>query len=181
LGAGRSELEGLLERQNTVDDERPDRPYAVLGRALAAARVRARLRAAPRSVTPWYVSRNRRPEAVHRFTDTAGDVEERFVPVSPGGHWLTVGWQGLEFPERGGVPVDRSQDDRDDPSRLRLVTLHRPGHLDVVTVIRGDEVRTDQEQDDVRGVEVLVDLPFPLGPGPDASVVPPADETLTVQ
>ena len=35
--------------------------------------------------------------------------------------------------------------------------------------------------DDLRGAEVLVKLPFPLGTGRDGAVVPAADEPLTLQ
>src|SRR5436309_14961699 len=80
------------------------------------------------------------------------------------GDGLPLLGEGLELAERGRMPgIDRAGDDRDDPRRPRLVSLHRPLDLDVPAVARGEEVGADQEQDDARLLEVRADGPVPLG------------------
>jgi hypothetical protein len=120
-------------------------------------------------------------EARDGVPDAASDIRERPVPVWPLGQGLAVLRQSLELPERGRVPVARPQDDRDDPGRPRLVTLHRPLRFHVPAIVRVKEVGTDEQQDDVCGLEVPVNLAHPLGPGTDASVVPFGDDALTPQ
>jgi hypothetical protein len=50
-----------------------------------------------------------------------------------------------------------------------------------VQITRGEEVGTDEEQDDAGLFEVLVDDLVPLGARPDAAVVPAADDPLVLQ
>jgi hypothetical protein len=61
------------------------------------------------------------------------------------------------------------------------VTLHRPVDLDVPAVPGGDEVGTDQQQDNASVFEMLADGSVPLRAGLDAAVVPAADDTLALQ
>ena len=98
------------------------------------------------------------------------------------GHRPTVGRGNPELPEECVLPaVDRPQDNRDDAGLPLVVSLQGTLQLEVVAVVGGDEVGTDQQEDDPGGVEVLVDLPLPLGPRGNLPVVPAADDPGPLQ
>jgi hypothetical protein len=64
-------------------------------------------------------------EALGSLADAPGDVREGLVAVPPRGDRLAVPGQGLQLPERGGLPaVDRPQDDRDDAGRPLARIFH---------------------------------------------------------
>lgn len=94
---------------------------------------------------------------------------------------MAVGRSSQEFPEGGVVPQARTQDDRDHDGRALAVTLQRPRHLDVVAVLRVEEVRTHKQQHDVRRLKVPVDLARKVLPGIDPPVVPHLDQALTLE
>src|SRR5262249_2525703 len=120
-------------------------------------------------------------EALGHLTNAAGDVREGLVWKLPRDDRPPVLREGLQAPERGGMPVARPEDDRDDARRTRLVTLHRPGDLNIAAVPRGEEVGTDQQEDQISPVEVLADDLVPLPAGFDAAVVPVFDDPLVPQ
>src|SRR5689334_16814649 len=79
------------------------------------------------------------------------------------------------------MPFARPEDDRDDPRLPCLVTFHRPLRFHVPAVVGVKKVGTNEQQDDIRGLKVPVNLARPLGSGTDASVVPFGDDSLTPQ
>ena len=68
-------------------------------------------------------------------------------------------------------PVDGAEDDGDDAGLIGLVALQGFLHFDAVAVVGVEEVSADEQQDDVRVVEVGVDFVFPGGAGKDDAVV----------
>src|SRR5690348_3783717 len=92
-----------------------------------------------------------------------------------------IGWQGLEFAERRALPVDRAQDDRDDLGFAAFVPLHSSFHLDAIAVVGVYKVWADQQQDDIGGVQMLLDLSFPFGTCADIAVIPDFDQPLSLE
>ena len=93
----------------------------------------------------------------------------------------TVAGKCVDFGERGELPIARAQDNWNDSGGYELMQLHRALHFNVVAVIGGEEVRADEEQDDVRGVELVADCAPPLRAGTDAAVVSLRDEAFSLQ
>jgi hypothetical protein len=60
------------------------------------------------------------------------------------------------------------------------MTLHCMGHLNVMAVIRGDEVRGHQQQDDVGPFELDPHSRVEVVAGPEAAIVPRLDQALTL-
>lgn len=58
------------------------------------------------------------------------------------------------------------------------MTLHSPRHLDVVAIVRSDEVGADQQQDDLIAVDVFVDGSIDLLASIYASIMPSVDNPL---
>jgi hypothetical protein len=75
----------------------------------------------------------------------------------------------------------RTGDDRDHLRLAAGVTLERPRGLHVPAIVRVDERRRHQEQDDVGGFELPVDLAAPLVAGFDPAIVPGFDLALPAQ
>lgn len=94
---------------------------------------------------------------------------------------FAVGWHPHEAAERSVMPVAGTQDDGDDARLAPFVTLHRAHHFDVVAVVGRDEVRADQQQNNVRAVELVVDLAVEILAGADAAIVPGCDRALAAE
>ena len=97
------------------------------------------------------------------------------------GYRLSVLRDGQEAPEWRGVPVAWAEYCGYDRCRAFAMPLHRRFHLLVVAVVREDEVRTDQQQHDVRRVEFVLDLGMHVRDRLDSSVVPRFDQALPPQ
>src|SRR5215208_6418381 len=134
-----------------------------------------------RSSTPAAGSLRRALQVGRGFGDPLGDDRERLVAVRVLRHGFGVRRERLKLSERCALPEDGAEDDRDDPRVAALVTGHRAFELDVVAVVGGEEVRADQQEDDLRLLEPLVDLTLPVGAGADLPVVPLPDDALPAE
>ena len=96
-------------------------------------------------------------------------------------HGLAVLRDRHQAAERRSFPIAGTQDDRDDACFLAMMALQRTRHLDVVAILGGDEIGTDQQQDDVGAVELVADLAVELVARSNAAVVPCGDRALTFE
>ncbi len=78
----------------------------------------------------------------------------------------------MQFAERQELPVHRTQDYRDHMRLSSLVPLHGPLHFDTIAIVRGDKIRTDQQQDYVSSVQMAIDFAFPFRTRADRAVMP---------
>ena len=113
--------------------------------------------------------------------DRARHLRERLVAVRPARDGHRAAWQDLQAREGRVVPVDGPQQDGDDHRLAAVVPLERAPHLDVVAVPRREVVGADEEQDDLRALEVRVDLAGPVVTRVDAPVVPRRDVAEALQ
>ena len=119
------------------------------------------------------------PELADRVPDAPGDIGECLITDFPTGHGFPIGRQGLKLAERGALPaIDHSEEDGDHAGLALVVPFQGAPHLDVVAVFGGQEIGADQKQDDPGRVEVLVELPLPVGSRRDLAIVPITDHTL---
>jgi hypothetical protein len=108
-------------------------------------------------------------------------VGPRLVAIGPALDGALAVGQRREVPERRALPVARPEQDRDHPRRAGGVARHRALHLDIPAGRRGDEIRADEQQDQLRCLEVLAHLRLPLRPGVDLPVVPRPEDPLALQ
>ena len=76
------------------------------------------------------------------------------------------------------MPITWPQYHWDDLCFSTLVSLHRPFHLCLVAVVRIDEIGTDEEENDVRRIQVLVDRPVEFRACCDPAIVPGRNDAL---
>ena len=79
------------------------------------------------------------------------------------------------------MPVAGAQDDGNDAGLSPFVALHGADHLDVIAVVGCEEVRAHQEQHDVRGVELIVDLAVQFLTGANSAIMPSRDHVLAAE
>src|SRR5262249_24808219 len=80
--------------------------------------------------------------------------------------------QALQGGQRRLIPRYWSNQDRDHNRLLGAVSCQRPCHLLFPAIIRVKEMGANETQYDVGLLDSLVDLPTPVAPGQDESVVP---------
>jgi hypothetical protein len=61
------------------------------------------------------------------------------------------------------------------------VALHGAGNFNIAAVARGDEVGTDQQQNDLGGVEAVFDVTIPLVTGEYFAIVPVGNITVPLE
>lgn len=76
------------------------------------------------------------------------------------------------------MPVAGSQNYRNDDCITGLVPLHRAPHFSIIAIIGVDKIRADQEQDDVVGLDVLIDLAAEILASTDTTVMPGLNDAL---
>ena len=76
------------------------------------------------------------------------------------------------------MPVAGAKDDRYNACLAPFVALHRAIHLDVIAVVGGEKVGADQEQHDVGGVQMIVDLAVEVLAGSNSAIVPSRNYAL---
>src|SRR6185295_2752684 len=104
------------------------------------------------------------------------------VRAFPVGDGLRVLGQHLDLREGGLVEEgDLLEDDGDHHGLAEGVQLQGLHHLLLIAVVRIDEIRAHQEEDDLRGFEALVDLALPPSSGPDLAVVPGGDDARPLE
>ena len=79
------------------------------------------------------------------------------------------------------MPITGAKNHRDDHGCAILMALHRTAHFLVIAIIRSKEVGTDQKQDDIVRLDMLVDCRGPFRSGVDPAVVPCLDHALPFQ
>lgn len=77
--------------------------------------------------------------------------------------------------------MGRSKQDRNDASLAGVVALEGALHFLFITIRRGNEVRADEEENDVGLFKVFVDGAGPIGSGLNAPVVPWLDKVLALE
>jgi hypothetical protein len=116
--------------------------------------------------------------------DAVGHLAPGRVPVFPEFYGLAVLGEGLQFSQGRLLPdclCHRPDEDGNDPGLAGGVPFQSPFHFTIITVIRGNEIRTHQQEDDIGPFQVGVDLPPPLLAGGDQAVVPEFDKALTLE
>lgn len=98
--------------------------------------------------------------------------------IWPGGDGLVVFGQEGELAEGGTLPVYGAQQDGDDAGLARLVPLDRPLDLEVVAGVVGEGVGANQQQNDVGGVELLMDGLGAIVVGENLVIAPALDDAL---
>ena len=113
------------------------------------------------------------------FADALHNIFKGIVMRGPTGDSLAIYRENLEFGEGRSLPVGGTQDDGQDTRLVGIMPCDRLRHLKTVTEIGGHEVSADQQQNDVIGVQVFVDLWLPFAPGTDIPIIPGGDDVLS--
>src|SRR6266508_988980 len=113
--------------------------------------------------------------------DTRYNIRICFVRIIPISDGPGIFRKGLQLAERRGGPVALADDDGNYARFPFRVTLHRPIQLNVVTIIGGEKVGADQQEDDFGRFEVVVNSVLPIRPCADIAVVPSCDDALALQ
>src|SRR6266571_1609969 len=83
--------------------------------------------------------------------------------------------------EESILPIDRAQDNRDDPNSLGLVPFHGQRHFAFIAKLRGHEVRANKQQDNLSFLYVGGYLVCPLFPCINLAIMPEYDMSLSLQ
>ena len=110
--------------------------------------------------------------------DASYNVRLRTVMVVPIFDGPGIFRKGLQFVKRRGEPVAIADDNGNYARFPFRVTLHRPLQLNIETIIGGEKIGADQQEDDSGGFEVIVNSVLPIRPCADIAVVPSCDEAL---
>lgn len=81
--------------------------------------------------------------------------------------------------EGRALPLARPKDDRDHDRFAALMPPHSATNLDLEAVVRVDEIRADEQEDDVRARERCVDTRIERLPRRDPAIVPWLDQSLS--
>ena len=71
---------------------------------------------------------------------------------------FSISWDCFQLAKRRAMQVARSEDNWNNPSCTFVVPRHGTRHLNLVAVIRREEIRADEEDDDIRGIQLSTDL-----------------------
>src|SRR5947208_2937334 len=115
------------------------------------------------------------------LTDAFNDIQERFIGVVPTGNGFGIGGKGLEILERGAFPITCSQDDRDDTRIILVVSFHSPLQINTLAVGRSCKICTDEQENNLSGIQVPINLMSPFLAGTNIAIVPVGDESLRLQ
>ncbi len=98
--------------------------------------------------------------------------EKGFVSIAPGHDRLPVTWQALQMSKRRVLPVTWTHNDWDDAGLSSPMAFQGVLHLEVITAIRVQEIGADEQEDDMSGVECLVDGLGTIRSGEDLLIRP---------
>ena len=101
--------------------------------------------------------------------------------VLPSGDGLVVFGQHIELTERGTLPVYGTQQDGNDVGLAGLVPLDGTLDFEVVAGVVGDRVGADQQQNDIGGVELLVDGLGAIVTGENLVAAPATDDVMAFE
>jgi hypothetical protein len=122
-----------------------------------------------------------RPETQNDLLNAACDVHEGFISVGPGSKRRGIARKRLQMRERRAGPLDWTQNYWDDDCLMRCVALKSELHLHVIAVIGSEEICADQQQDDMRGLNVRINLIPPFITGANAAIMPTGNQTLAFE
>ena len=105
----------------------------------------------------------------------AGNVEKGLVCILPQGHRARVFGHGLQFGEGSLLPEAGPQDDGNHQRLTELVAFQCPRHFPVPAIVGRQKTGAHEKENDVRGVQVLVNPTLPVFSGDDLTVVPVGD------
>ena len=77
--------------------------------------------------------------------------------------------------------MSRSQQDRNNEAAASFVSFQGALHLFAVAIVGGHEVRADEQQDHVGGIEMLLDFFFPFVTCIDVDIAPKLDEAAPLE
>jgi hypothetical protein len=120
-------------------------------------------------------------ELLGRSADTPDYVEPGLVLVGPGGDGFGISGEGLKLVEGWSLPIGGTNDYGYHSCFAPLVPLDRLADLSLKDIIRAHESWADEEEDDIRGSEVLVDGLFPFPPRRYLPVVPLLNESSALE
>src|SRR6266849_5632029 len=83
--------------------------------------------------------------------------------------------------ERGYLPVNRTKNYGDNPCFFLLVAFKCSSHFNTITIVGGHKIWTDQQENNLSGIQMLLDLQFPFGSRTDISIIPDVNKTLSLQ
>jgi hypothetical protein len=111
----------------------------------------------------------------------ASYILEGIIDRGPRGYRLCVTRNDLELAKARLFPQARLKQDRYDLHLPALEAHQRLLHLCTKTVLGCEKIRANEEQDQVGGIELSIDLSVPVGPWFDLAVVPLADLLLLLE
>ena len=100
--------------------------------------------------------------------------------IGPAGNGLRICWNDLEFGKWRILPESRTKQQRDNHCATLVVVCYRSSHFGTVAIVRSYEVRTDQQQDDIGALQVLVQFFFPLDASIQVGIAPDRDLALAL-
>jgi hypothetical protein len=95
-------------------------------------------------------------------------------------HRFAILGKRLKFGERSRFPIHRSQDYWDNQSVASVVSLKCCLHLYVNAVVGRKKIRTDQKENNIRTLDMLIDLIRPVAAGVNPMIVPAAQNALSL-
>lgn len=87
----------------------------------------------------------------------------------------------MQFAKWSVVPIDWPKNDWNDDDGSRLVAFKRTLQVHFVAVVRIEKIWTDEKENQISRLEVVVDLLLPFSPRLNVVIVPEIDEALTLQ
>src|SRR2546423_15643999 len=97
-------------------------------------------------------------EFLNGLANALSDVQKSLVTIWPRGDRFRIGGQRLEAFKWDALPVGGTQDDGNDPRLSYLLPLHGSSGLDTGAEGCGNEIRTDEQQDQVGRVQMGIAL-----------------------
>src|SRR5438874_11232627 len=79
------------------------------------------------------------------------------------------------------LPVHMTHNDGNNPRLSALMPLEGSLHLDTVAILGIHEVGTDEQENNLGGIEVLTDLVLPFASCANITIMPRRDEPLALQ
>src|SRR5215813_334406 len=96
------------------------------------------------------------------------------ILIAPTRNRFSSGWQSLQMRKGGIFPVNRTHDNGNHACLACLVLLERLLYFSLITVVGGEKVWTDEQQDKERGAQVRVQFLLPVT-SLDLALVPGGD------
>src|SRR5579859_1137005 len=106
---------------------------------------------------------------------------ECLVRVVPTCYRSAIARQHLEFTERCTLPIYRTQQNRNDTSLSRIMSLQSLSYLYTIAIVGREKVDTDEQQNDRGCIEALIQSLSPVCAKGDQPLVDGDDQTLTLQ